>query len=275
MAPCVSRRTTPSRSAEMAYQFPSINKLGKLPTIEISAPNLAQKYAIWFREAEGIQRCIPPLYRDFVIRHTEQFEEDLHSYIEIVHYSDDLTAFEVCHIMDGKKVLTVESDYADYYDLDVHAAVHAPATTPWGLSWIKNEGLATVFCVLSVQAFILYHKPEVVPVELPEPARKNKKTAESKKEAVPAPKSHIKNSVRHYIRLAAEDYAPAKRNYRSIQWQVRGHYRHLEHKDGTKYAIYIKPHLAKRGNRCSSPQSVIVSADPENNEKGNIDHDEQ
>lgn len=243
------------------YQFPSISKISKLPCIDVSEVNLAIKYQEWFREAEGIQRCVPPLYQDFVIKYSLDHGTGEHNYIDIVHYTDDLTQFAVCHVMDGKKILTTESDYSDYYDLTVHATVKVPSTSPYDMAWLKNEGLATVFGVLAVQAFILYHKPEIVPVELPEPKRKQKKTSENRETSVSAPKSHIKDSVRHYIRLAAGDYAPAKRNYRSIQWQVRGHYRHLEHKDGTKYAVYIKPHFAKRGEKKNIPQTVVVDAD--------------
>ncbi len=245
------------------YQFPSLSRAAsKLPCIDIAGIGLAERYQLWFREAEGIPRCVPPLYQDFVIRYSLRFGGGDHSYVDIVHYSDDLTQFEVCHTMDGKKILTAESDYADYYDLMVHAKVHAPSTTQYQLDWLKNEGLAAVFCVLATQAFILYHRPDVVPVEIPQPQGKSK----SKTGSVAAPaKSHIKDSVRQYIRLTESDQAPAQRNYRAIQWQVRGHYRHLERADGTKYAVYVKPHLAKRGNKQNvpnAPKTIEIDAVP-------------
>lgn len=246
------------------YQFPSLNKIGKLPCIELAAPNLAEKYARWFREAEGIPRCIPPLYQDFVIRHTAVYPDGpSRSYVEIIHYRDDLTQLEVCHIMDGKKILTAESNYSDYYDLMVHVAVRAPASSPWDASWLKNEGLAAVFCVLATQAFILYHKPDLIPVELPEP---NGKRKSPKIQSAPPSETHVKDAVRQYIKLTSADDAPAQRNYRAIQWKVRGHYRHLEHADGTKYVIYIKPHLAKRGNKPNNPKVFEVEATPKKEE---------
>lgn len=214
------------------YQFPSLKKIGKLPTIELSEANLANKYAIWFREAEGIPRCVPPLYQDFVIKHRFAFADGEHDFVDIVHYSDDLTQFEVCHVMDGKKILTSATDYADYYDLTVHAEVRIPENSPWDIAWLKNEGFSAVFMVLAVQAFILYHKPDVIPTELPEPKGKKKKSAEQRNTSSAPSKSRVKDSVRRYIRLTAEDEAPVQRNYRAIQWQVRGHYRHLEHADG-------------------------------------------
>ena len=32
-------------------------------------------------------------------------------------------------------------------------------------------------------------------------------------------------------------------------WTVGGYFRHMKRKDGTKYVIYVRPHLAKRGGK--------------------------
>lgn len=242
------------------YRFPSIKKIGKLPTIELSDGSLLQKYKDWF-SGSGIQNCVPPIFRDFVIRFSLSFGDKEHDYIEIVHYNEEMTEFAACHIIDGKKVMELESYYAEYYEDKIHALVHAPITTKYSEEWLRNEASATVTAILAVQAFILYHKPDIVPVYLSDPPKQRKKNEENTG-TVKTSKKRVTDSVRRYIRLTSEDSAPIQRNYRAIQWQVRGHYRHLENKDGKRYAIYIKPHLAKRGNKPNSPQSFIVDADP-------------
>lgn len=244
------------------YQFPSLKKIGKLPTIELADGSLLQKYKDWFSGSE-IQNCVPPLFRDFVIRFSLSFGDAEHDYIEIVHYNEEMTEFAACHIIDGKKVMELESYYAEYYEDKIHALVHAPLTTKYSEEWLRNEASATVTAVLAVQAFVLYHKPEVVPVYLSESPKQGKETAEkNSKPAQTRSKSRVADSVRKYIRLTAEDKIPVQRNYRAIQWQVRGHYRHLENKDGKRYVIYIKPHLAKRGNKPNAPRNIAVEANP-------------
>lgn len=231
---------------------PSVKSMEKLPTIEVIGENTIQVYLDWFNENKTIPRTIPPLYRDFVIRFSRTYPNKTpglppvpHQYIECVHYAEDLASLEVCHVIDGKKVINVQSEYVQYDGPTVYAKASAPGSSPYDESWLKNEGMAVIYSVLAVQAYILYHRPEVVPVYLDSvPEKKAKKS--SLDGGGKEKKKVISVTVRKFIRLSVEDKPPKERNYRAIQWAVRGHYRRLSHKDGTEYMVYIRPHLAAR-----------------------------
>lgn len=246
------------------WQPPSIAAMGKLPAIDIEGVNRSQYYLDWFDAHPEIPRAIPPIYRDFIIRHSRSYyspdkdkAERVYSYIECIHYNDDMTELDACHVIDGKKVLTVHSRYLDYDGIHVKASLSAPGSTRYTEEWLRREGIATIYTALALQAYILYHRPEVVPVYLSEAAtqKRNVKSVPAKKSAV----KKITPTVKRYIRLSEADVERVTRQYRAIQWMVRGHYRRYTRKNGEQYLRFVAPHTAKRGEKKLKTSGIILS----------------
>lgn len=235
------------------WTIPSVSKLDKMPTIEFTAVNLLCEYRDWFNTHKEIPRCIPPLYQDFCIRYKLQFGEREHDYIDIVHYNDELTALAACHCIDGKKVLFVESHYLDYDGANIKSSLRVPAKSRYSEDWLKNEAVATIFAVLGVQAYLLYHRPDIVPVFV------DAKPSAKRKPAKAQPRTRtVSNIQKRYIRIGADDKPPRIVNYKAIQWTVRGHYRRITDKDGNRRMIYIKPHTAKRGKKKITAARILI-----------------
>lgn len=237
------------------YTFPSLKKAAKLPQIILDGDNAVQKYRDWLADS-GIFPTVPPLHQDFVLRYTCSFNGRSHDYADIVHYVEDLTAFVCCHSIDGKKVMEVSCDYAEQNTPgELSCSGFYPPTTPYTETWLRNEGCAVATAVVSVQAFILYHRPDVIPEELPAP--KPRKAVSS--HAKPSRRTTTVKDVRHHIiRLDPVDTIPVAKNYRAIQWRVRGHYRRIKGADGQQRLVYVRPHTAQRGKKKISPPDIII-----------------
>lgn len=240
----------------MTWTPPSLTSADKLPTVELVGDDLVETYRAWMLDHTEIPRCVPPIHRDFTLRYTRRFGgERVYSYMEIVHYSDDLTVLELCHVIDGKKVLCCDSLYVEYRGDQISIDVTAPASTPYPQDWLDNEAGYAVTAVLSVQAYLLYHRPDIIPVLVDKPRKSSGKSKPSKRERT------VRDTVRRYIRLTADDPEPRAVNYRAIQWTVRGHYRRLTAKDGTAKLVYVKPHTAKRGEKKITAAKIIVKGE--------------
>lgn len=250
---------------------PSLKKMENLPEINISGINTVQFYLDWFDSHKEIPRTIPPLYKDFRIRFSRSYGSDgkerVYEYTECIHYIDDLTGFFACHLIEGKKILVAEADYNDFDGTKVHAAVKTPSgiMNKYSEEWLKNEGVAVVYTILAVQAFILYHKPEVISQIMP--PMKERRT-ETKKNGAKPEKPHKTIGATKTKRIYLDGTIPKERNYnyRAIQWQVRGHYRHYERNGKTKI-IYVQPHLAKRGWKKQKSMTVDLKVADEKKEE--------
>lgn len=243
----------PNRASQ-GWTPPSLEKAEKLPQINVEQCDLVQKYLDWFNANKGISRTVPPLYKDFTIKFSRSYNGVVHNYIEIVHYFDDLCGFDACHVIDGKKVMTVRSNYADYVDSTIKLSASVPVQTKYTNDWLKNEATAVGCTVIAVQMYILYHRPELVPVEIVPDTRRASPKKSSTHNSTQRPVRKISDKKRVIIRLSASDPEPRRINYRSIQWQVRGHYRHLQNGK----IIYIKPHLAKRGWKKNAAPKIEI-----------------
>lgn len=238
----------------MSWTPPSIKKLGNLPHIVVEEVDQIQKYIDWYNANPGIPRTVPPIYQDFVIEFSRSYLPGprTYRYIEIVHYDDDLCGFQVAHVIDGKKMGIISSRYEDYDDARIKIGLTAPTSTLYKVEWMKQEGVTAACTVLAVQMYILYHRPELVPVELPEPRRE--RLPAGKKPQNGMARKVIADTRRQIIRLGEKDTDFRVVNYRKIQWTVRGHYRRL--KSGK--VVYVRPHAARRGNKKLKPGLTIL-----------------
>lgn len=238
----------------MSYTFPSLKNAEKLPQIVLDGDNSVQRYRDWLSES-GIVPTVPPLHEDFVLRYSCSFGGRRYDYADIVHYTDDLTGFIACHSISGKKALEVECSYLENDTPGIvsgHAS--APASSPYREDWLRSESSAVCTAVIATQAYILYHRPELIPTVLPEPQRRTSKKPYAAKRA-----AYVARERRQIIRLGDPGRLPVAKNYRAIQWQVRGHYRRLKNPDRL---VYIRPHTAQRGKKKLSPAPIIVKEAP-------------
>lgn len=241
---------------------PSVKKLDKLPHIQIEGDNHVDMYLNWLDVNSDLPRTVPPIWTDFVITFSRTFPPDnrRHEYIEIVHYDDDLCGLSIAHLLDGKKILTVVSRYADYVGPMVKGSVYYPQNSRFKPDWLQNEGRSVIVTVLAVQLYLLSTKPEVVPKILPAPKRRANADIAQRRNTTVREKSYKAQRVK-YIYLTKDD-PPPKRvvNYRQISWMVRGHYRNQPIKGGTKL-IYIAPHRAARGEKKAGAMRLKLKAE--------------
>lgn len=251
---------------------PSEKNRAKLPQINLVNSGTAVKYVNWFRDHPEIDRAVPPVFDDFCINYTVTFprecgkKEATYAYTDIVHYAEDRQSFVLCHVFNGRKILIAEVDYERIQpDGNVFVYSRSPENTQFDHDWLQNEALSAAFCVLSTQAFILYHKPEIKPVYLSSPADPRKNSASPRK---PAKRATVLNPERRKL-VYLDGKMPTERivHYRKIKWGVRGHYRRIIGRGGESKTIYIKPHTAKRGEKKSAQAEIDIKAVPTEKEK--------
>lgn len=254
----------------MAWSFPSVKQMSRLPSVDVVGVNRIQTYLDWFDAHKELTRLVPPLYENFTLHFTRSYYDPrrdkgprVYDYLECVHYYPGLSTLEICHVLDGKKILTVSADYAQFDGPTMRGVASAPASSPYTHAWLQNEGMSVLATVIAVQLYILYHKPDIQPICLDAPAKRQAAGGSPSTRA-----RTIKNTVHKIIRLSAEDDAkdPIQRHYHKIQWSVRGHYRRITGKDGKEKLTYVRPHTAGRGQRKkkAGPISLI---DPPKEEK--------
>ena len=242
------------------YTFPSDKRLAKLPLIAIEGD--ANEYANWLYDHPEIDRRVPPVYPDFVIRHIQSGR----AYEITAHYNDDFTAFCFRLRMDGDNLMTGYTDYESINGTTVCAngGVSTKAADLYAEEWLKQTMLASSLLVIAVQAYMLYFKPEIVeqiytPSETPSTT-----AAASHRKRVTAEPIRIRKSKIKRISLKKQDRPPKDINYRKLSWFVRGHYRHVG-KD--KKLKYIQPFTCNRGGKKyrKNTRTYIITEEKESN----------
>lgn len=220
----------------MQFDFPSDRRAEKYPLIAMY-DDTANDFINWLNEHKEIDRRVPPIYQDFRITHKAGGNE----YRIFAHYNDDSTAFEFRMKMDGKTIIQGASDY-NLYDGD-HVHVSAHARDKYTEEWIRNTALAAALLIISVQAYMLYFKPEIVE-KIYNPSAPAKSRAGNRKSRVEPVR--IRSSKIKRIYLTSSDKPDRTINYRKLSWWVRGHYRHVGKEKKLKY---IQPFTCSRGGK--------------------------
>lgn len=242
------------------YTFPSDKRLAKLPLIAIEGD--ANEYATWLYDHPEIDRRVPPVYTDFVIRHIQSGQ----TYEIVAHYNEELTAFAFRLRMDGVTLGTGRTDYETINGMTVGAsgAISAKAAEMYEEEWLKQTMLACSFIVIAVQAYMLYFKPEIVE-QIYTPSETTSTPAKSRKKRITAEPIRIRKSKIKRISLKKQDRPPKDINYRKLSWFVRGHYRHVGKEKKLKY---IQPYTCNRGGkkyRKNSRTYILTEKKEDNN----------
>lgn len=218
------------------YTFPGKKQLEKLPQIRVDGdPN---RYAMWIHDHTEIDRRVPPIFLDFVI-HLE--------YIMVaVHYTPDMTAFHT-KIWYEKQQSAIAIGYTNYNSINgtsvgAVARFSEAMQDKYGAEWIRSIVLAAAFTVIGVQAYMLYHKPEIVE-QIYTPGEERKPSA--KKRITQQPIKIRKTKIKR-IYLSDQDKPKKEIHYNKLSWHVRGHYKHVG-KD--KHLVYIQPSIRNRNGK--------------------------
>lgn len=223
------------------YVFPSKKRMGKLPVIEIKGDR--KRFLKWLEQHREIDRRVPPAFTEFVVI-TKDYMVDCH-------YNDPLNKIYVRVWIDDKIILTACADYEtineDMMDFAALPTAHgAQKFPPVGLRLLAGEAIVNA---LGVQAYMLYHKPEIVEqVYIP---GENRKTNTSRKRVTQQPIKIRKTKIRRIV-LTEQDKPQREIHYNKLSWYVRGHYKHVG-KD--KHLAYIQPSVHTRGGKKYSVKS--------------------
>lgn len=240
------------------YTFPSDKRLTKLPLIAIEGD--ANEYATWLFDHPEIDRRVPPIYPDFVIRHIQSG----HAYEIVTHYSDDFTAFCFRLRMDGVTLMYGSTDYETVNDITVgvKGSVSARAAEDYNDDWLKNTMLACSYLVIAVQAYMLYFKPDIIE-QIYTPTGSTTSSPKPRNKRITAEPIRVRKTKIKRIYLNKQDRPPKDINYRKLSWVVRGHYRHVG-KD--KKLKYIQPFTCNRGGKKyrNNPRTYILAEEKEN-----------
>ena len=240
------------------YTFPSDKRLTKLPLIAIEGD--ANEYATWLFDHPEIDRRVPPIYPDFVIRHIQSG----HAYEIVTHYSDDFTAFCFRLRMDGVTLMYGSTDYETVNDITVgvKGTVSARAAEDYNDDWLKNTMLACSYLVIAVQAYMLYFKPDIIE-QIYTPTGSTTSSRNPRNKRITAEPIRVRKTKIKRIYLNKQDRPPKDINYRKLSWFVRGHYRHVG-KD--KKLKYIQPFTCNRGGKKyrNNSRTYILAEEKEN-----------
>lgn len=217
------------------YVFPSQKKMAKFPVIHIAGDE--SRFLEWLMEHPEIDKKVPPVYQYFVI---ESAATTL-----LVCYNDTSTGFYVKAWRKGEHIVSVHIDYNEcqgqQFRLNLKSNAQAVLThdPDWIMEFAQFAGVTTI----AVQAYILYHKPEVVE-QIYTPGESHGTTA--KKHKVTQQPIKVRKSKIKRITLTEEDTPKKEIHYNKLSWHVRGHYRHVG-KD--KHLVYIQPTIHNRNGK--------------------------
>lgn len=237
------------------YVFPSKKKMAKFPVVKIMGNE--DRFLTWMMEHPEIDNRVPPIYQNFIIE-TENTNT-------LVCYTDDSTCFyaKVWENYHGKDRLLscICIDYNECqngkFRLNHAPGLHAPMTE-MELQGFTQVAQVSAWLVVAIQAYMLYHKPEIVE-QIYTPGESHGTTA--KKHKVTQQPIKIRKTKIRRITLTEQDTPKKEIHYNKLSWHVRGHYKHVG-KD--KHLVYIQPTIHNRKGKkyAIKGQTYEIPEDP-------------
>lgn len=179
----------------------------------------------------------------------------------LVEYDSALTVMYVTAYEDGIRSIRSRLDYSEYDGETGSWPVRAECTEKFSEEWVAKNCNALrdqLMSAIAVQNYILYHRseeiaePRVIHVASGSSDRKLQKKGGKKslKKAV-----NIRHQKRKTIIIREGEPLPRRAyNYRTLAWNVRGHY---SRRGADKHLVYIAPYICRRGDEKKKPQSTI------------------
>lgn len=202
----------------------------------------------------GENRRVPPVFSGwFVI----ELHQDDYKIVICATYTKDKTAFWFRASINGLRAVIASMDYAQIDDngfatIDSHYSSGALRT--YSEEWLQQFAIFSVYFIIAVQAYILYHKPDVIEqvVDASAPSKTSVNAHHKKRKKGGSVK--IKSTVRKLIRIDTRELPPREYKYKKLAWSVRGHYRHVGKEKKLKY---IAPFTCNRGGSKNKPKAKI------------------
>lgn len=243
-------------------EFPSDKACEKLPRIVVGGD--ANAMIEWINQRTEIDRRVPPVFSGwFVI----ELQQGKYKIVICATYTNDKTAFVFRASINGLRAVIASMDYATIdndgvAEVDSHYSTGALRT--YAEDWLQQFAIFSVHVIIAVQAYILYHKPEVI--EQVVDASASHKTPENahQKKRKKNGSVKIKSTVRKLIRIETRELPPREYKYKKLAWSVRGHYRRVGKEKKLKY---IAPFTCNRGGAKNKPKAkTYVVEEPKKQE---------
>lgn len=217
------------------YTYPSKKRLAKLPTIVVRGEG--NRFRDWMLSHPEIDRRVPPAFPDFVVEYED--------YTVDYHYTPTMTGLHYRIWIADK---AVGRFYLDYVSVNSDRLLLSASPTNHALDQLGADTMQALGCqaalnALGVQAYMLYHKPELVE-QIYTPGESHGTTA--KKHKVTQQPIKIRKTKIKRITLTEQDTPKKEIHYNKLSWHVRGHYRHVG-KD--KHLVYIQPSVHNRNGK--------------------------
>lgn len=243
-------------------EFPSDKACEKLPRIVVGGN--ANAMFEWINQHTEIDRRVPPVfYGWFVV----ELQQDEYKIVICATYNEDKTAFAFRASINGLRSVIAGMDYSKIDNngvvtIDSHYSTGALRT--YSEEWLQQFAIFSVYIIIAVQAYILYHKPEVIEqvVDVSAPRKTSENAHHKKRKKSGGVK--IKSTVRKLIRIDTRDMPPREYKYKKLVWSVRGHYRRVGKEKKLKY---IAPFTCNRGGAKNKPKAkTYVVEEPKKQE---------
>lgn len=233
-------------------EFPSDKACEKLPRIVVGGD--ANAMLEWINQHTEIDKRVPPVLSGWFVIELQQYEYKI---VICATYTKDKTAFFFRSSINGLRAVIASMDYSKIDNdgvatVDSHCSVGALRT--YSEEWLQQFAIFSVYIIIAVQAYILYHKPDAI--EQVVDASASHKTPENahQKKLKKSGNVKIKSTVRKLIRIDTRELPPREYKYKKLAWSVRGHYRHVGKEKKMKY---IAPFTCNRGGAKNKPKEKI------------------
>lgn len=233
-------------------EFPSDKACEKLPRIVVVGD--ANAMLEWINQHTEIDRRVPPVLSGWFVIELQQGEYKI---VICVTYTKDKTALCFRASINGLRAVIASMDYAQIDDngfatIDSHYSTGALRT--YSEEWLQQFAIFSVYIIIAVQAYILYHNPDVIEqvVDVSAPRKTSENAHHKKRKKSGGVK--IKSTVRKLIRIDTRELPPMEYKYKKLAWSVRGHYRHVGKEKNLKY---IAPFTCNRGGAKNKPKAKI------------------